>query len=135
MQITIKENVELDFEQVLNMYKIQEWSSSEKPDLLKKALENSHHVVSAWDGDKLIGLGNAISDGHLVVYYPHLLVLPDYQEKGIGKRIMQKMQDKYKDFHQQQVVADKSAVKFYKKCGFEISSKCKPMWIFEGDEH
>ena len=135
MQITIKENIKLDFEQVLELYKIHKWSSSEKPEQLKKALENSHHVVSAWDGDKLVGLGNAISDGYLVVYYPHLLVLPEYQRKGIGVLIMQKMREKYTNFHQQQVVADKNAVRFYKKCGFEISGKCKPMWIFSGKEH
>lgn len=135
MQITIKEDAGLDFDQVLKMYKLAEWSSSKKPELLKKALENSHHVVTAWDGDKLVGLGNAISDGYLVVYYPHLIVLPEYQKKGIGKMIMQKMNERYKNFHQQQVVADKHAVKFYKKCGFEVSGKCKPMWIFEGNEH
>jgi GNAT superfamily N-acetyltransferase len=33
-----------------------------------------------------VGLGNAISDGALVVYYPHMLVLPEYQGRGIGRR-------------------------------------------------
>ncbi|GAL03228.1 histone acetyltransferase HPA2 and related acetyltransferases [Photobacterium aphoticum] len=35
---------------------------------------------------RLVGIGNAISDGHLVVYYPHMLVHPDVQGQGIAAR-------------------------------------------------
>ena len=42
--------------------------------------------------NQLVGINNAISDGHLVVYYPHLLVHPDYYRQGIGKRMMQALQ-------------------------------------------
>ena len=88
-------------DQVIALYKSVEWSSAEKPDLLLKALRNSHTVVTAWDGERLVGLGNAISDGHLVVYYPHLSVHPEYQGKGIGTEIVKLMQKKYHGFHQQ----------------------------------
>lgn len=82
--IEYREGGELPLESVLSLYRANEWSSAEKPELLHKALLASHSLVIAWDGDKLVGLGNAISDGHLVVYYPHLLVLPEYQGRGIG---------------------------------------------------
>ncbi len=78
-------------EQVIALYSALEWSSAEKPKELLSALANSHTVISAWAGKRLIGLGNAISDGHLVVFYPHLLVLPEYQGKGIGKEIVRRM--------------------------------------------
>ena len=52
------------------------------------------------------GLGNAISDGYLVVYYPHLIVHPDYHGKGVGKLISGKFQEKYGSFHQQILVAE-----------------------------
>ena len=51
----------------------------------------------------------------MVLYYPHLLVHPDYQGKGIGKRIVAKLQEKYKDFHMQMLTADGKAIAFYKK--------------------
>jgi len=73
----------------LALYRANEWSSAQKPELLHSALMASHSLVTAWDDSKLVGLGNAISDGHLVVYYPHLLVLPEYQGRGIGTRLMQ----------------------------------------------
>jgi GNAT superfamily N-acetyltransferase len=58
---------------------------------LFNGLLNSDTLITAWENKKLVGLGNAISDGHLVVYYPHLLVHPDYQGKGIGKMIFDKI--------------------------------------------
>ena len=45
-------------------------------------MRGSHSVVTAWVEDRLVGLGNTLSDGHLVVYYPHLLVHPD--SAGVG---------------------------------------------------
>jgi GNAT superfamily N-acetyltransferase len=102
---------------------------------LHNALLASHSLVTAWDGQKLVGLGNAISDGHLVVYYPHLLVLPDYQGRGIGMRLMQMLMAHYKGFHQHMLVADGRALAFYRKCGFERAGKTEPMWIYAGHDH
>jgi GNAT superfamily N-acetyltransferase len=76
---------------VLLIYRANGWPAAEKPELLHKALLNSETLISAWDGEKLVGLGNAISDGYLVVYYPHLLVLPAYHGRGIGREIMRRL--------------------------------------------
>ena len=100
-----------------------------------KALKNSHSLVLAYYDRTLIGLGNAISDGFLVVYYPHLLVHPDFQGQGIGKMIVAKLQRKYAGFHQQMLVADGRAIDFYAKCGFKRAGQTEPMWIYQGDEH
>ena len=99
MQITYGETRDLPPEKVLALYKANQWSAADKLELLLKALQNSHGLVSAWDGDVLIGLGNAITDGYLVVYYPHLLVLPSYQRKGVGHGIMQRLMSLYEGFH------------------------------------
>lgn len=103
--------------------------------MLRTALANSHSLVSAWKNSNLIGLGNAISDGSVVVYYPHLLVRPDYQGMGIGTEIMRRLIEKYKDFHQHILVADGRAIEFYRKCGFTRAGKTEPMWIYAGQEH
>src|SRR5262249_36172437 len=63
---------------VVELYRANGWSSAEKPEELYSALLGSHLLVTAWDGDRLVGLGNAISDGRMVVYYPHLLVHPEF---------------------------------------------------------
>ena len=121
--------------EVIELYEANGWSSAKKPQLLMGALTGSHSLVTARHGSKLVGLGNAISDGHLVVYYPHLLVLPAYQRRGIGKEIMSRMKQRYGHFHQQQLTADGQAIAFYESVGFVRSGKTEPMWIYQGDEH
>ena len=135
MTITIKETKEVSKEAILELYKANKWSSAEKPEELYLGLMNSHAFVTAWHEDKLIGLGNALSDGHLVVYYPHLLVHPDYQSKGIGKLILKRFQEKYGNYHQQMLVADGKAIDFYEKCGFEKAGDTQSMWIYKGQDH
>ena len=135
MDITISETRDIKVEDIIALYKANKWSSANKPTDLYNALINSHSLVTAWENEKLVGLANAISDGYLVVYYPHMLVLPNYQGKGIGKMIMDKMQEKYNNFHMQMLTADGKAIDFYEKNGFEIAGQTKPMWIYNGDEH
>lgn len=135
MQIKIVETRDVNENDVVELYKANEWSAASKPTELLSALKNSHSLVTAWDGEKLVGLGNSISDGHLVVYYPHLLVHPDYQGKGIGRMIMEKMFEKYGDFHMQMLTADGDAIDFYNKMGFSRAGKTQPMWIYDGNDH
>ncbi|MDA1275296.1 MAG: GNAT family N-acetyltransferase [Verrucomicrobia bacterium] len=133
--IQYKETRELPLASVLTLYRANEWSSAEKPELLIKALKASHSLITAWDGSGLVGLGNAISDGHLVVYYPHLLVLPEYQRRGIGTKLIEVLIARYAGFHQHMLVADGRAIEFYRKCGFERAGKTEPMWIYAGHDH
>ena len=126
---------ELALECVMALYRANDWSSAQKPELLHKALLASHSVVTGWDGTRLVGLGNAISDGYLVVYYPHLLVLPEYQGRGIGTGLMRRLMSRYEGFHQHMLVADGRALDFYRKCGFERAGKTEPMWIYAGHDH
>jgi GNAT superfamily N-acetyltransferase len=135
MKIILSETRNIPQKAILNLYRQLHWSSANKPDALYEGLMNSHSLVTAWDGDLLVGLGNAISDGALVVYYPHLAVHPDYQGKGIGRRIVALLSEKYKGFHQQVLVADGQAVGFYQKCGFEKAGQTVPLWVYKGDEH
>lgn len=133
--IELREDRILPTDQLIELYRANQWSSSEKPELLTKGLQNSHSLVTAWVGDKLVGLGNAISDGHLVVYYPHLIVHPDFQGQGVGTLIVERLRKTYKDFHQQMLTADGKAIDFYKKCGFERAGQTEPMWIYQGKDH
>ena len=133
--IQYSDNRDLPRDAVIALYRANGWSSAEKPDLLLPALRASHSLISAWDGTKLVGLGNAISDGYLVVYYPHLLVLPEYRRRGIGKQIMKMLIARYKDFHQHIIMADSQALNFYRKCGFERAGKTESMWIYSGHDH
>ena len=133
--IQYSETRKLALESVLTLYRANEWSSAQKPELLHKALLASQALVTAWEGTKLVGLGNAISDGYMVVYYSHLLVLPEYQGHGIGTELMRRLMARYQGFHQQVLFADGRALDFYRKCGFKRAGRTEPMWIYEGHDH
>jgi len=135
MKIHIEETTEFNSAEILEIYKLNNWSSVQKPELLINGLKNSHCLIIASCENKIVGLGNAISDGHLVVYFPHLLVHPNYQGNGIGKLILNKLKEKYDSFHQQMLIADDKAIDFYTKNGFKKAGKTQSMWIYEGNDH
>lgn len=131
--ISMQDTLQLD--EVITLYRANEWSSADKPALLMQALRNSDTLVTARISGKLVGIGNAISDGFLVVYYPHLLVHPSFHGQGIGKQLMQALQQKYTNFHQQMLTADGDAVGFYEEFGFEKAGKAQAMWVYSGNDH
>ena len=133
--IVYSEARDIPLDALLRLYSANEWSSANKPNELHDALMNSHSLLTAWDGVRLVGLGNAISDGHLVVYYPHLLVDPEYQGKGIGSELMRRLKAIYEGFHQHVLIADGRAIDFYRKCGFTRAGKTESMWIYSGQDH
>ena len=135
MQIEISLNDNITTEEVIELYQANGWSSAEKPFQLMNGLRNSHTLVTARHSGKLIGLGNAISDGHLVVYFPHMLVHPLQHRQGIGRLMMEKLLEKYSSFHQQMLTADGDAIEFYKRMGFKRAGRTVPMWIYAGSEH
>jgi len=125
----------IEVAEVIDFYAANEWSSAEQPENLVAALRNSDSLVTARIGGKLVGLANVISDGHLVVYYPHLLVRPENQGNGIGTRIMSAMRKRYDSFHQQMLTADIDSVTFYERAGFARTGRTVPIWIYAGTDH
>ena len=134
-KLILSENRNIPVDKIIALYSANHWSAAKKPEELCSALQNSHSLVSAWIGEELVGLGNALSDGFLVVYYSHLLVLPSHQGHGVGGAILEHLKQKYQGFHQHILVADGRAIDFYKKHGFEIAGKTQSMWIYDGADH
>ncbi len=135
MHVEISMDGPIDTDEVLEIYTGNAWSSAAKPVALMAALGNSHSLVTARCAGKLVGIANAISDGHLVVYFPHMLVHPAYQRRGIGRQMMAAMLSKYSGFHQQMLTADGQAIEFYQSLGFVRAGNTAPMWIYAGTEH
>lgn len=133
--IHFSERRDIEIDQIIPIDVLNGWSAAQKPEQLHQALLNSHHLVSAWQDELLVGIGNAISDGFLVVYYPHLLIHPDYQGQGIGSQLVEMLKQRYTGFHMHMLVADSKAIAFYEKCGFTRAGKTESMWIYRGSDH
>ncbi|WP_256621812.1 GNAT family N-acetyltransferase [Methanolobus chelungpuianus] len=58
------------------------------PEQLKRAFEASYAVAVAYDRDMLIGMGRALCDGEYQAAIYDVVVLPEYQGKGVGKEIV-----------------------------------------------
>ncbi|MEO7496347.1 MAG: GNAT family N-acetyltransferase [Massilia sp.] len=135
MTIIVRLDDALEEDEVIALYRANAWSSADKPAQLMAALRGSHTLVTARIDGRLAGLGNAISDGHLVVYYPHLLVHPDCQRQGVGRRMMQALGERYAGFHQQMLTADGEAIGFYEALGFRRAGRTQAMWVYAGTDH
>ena len=87
---------------------------------LKYAFAHSLKVITAWDGERLVGLVRAVGDGYTIVYIQDILVSPSYQRQGIGTRLLGHLLDIYKDVRQKVLMTDNQpdTVSFYTKNGF-----------------
>ena len=52
------------------------------------ALERTVNL-GAWDGVRLVGSIRILTDGYFFATIPEILVDPDYQRRGIGRRLME----------------------------------------------
>ncbi len=134
-RVTIYESKVLNNHAIKTLYRACEWSIIDRaPEKLEHSLEHSDTVLSAWKGKQLVGIANAISDGELVVYFPHLIVHPDYQKTGIGKSLMEIMLERYEHCDQKIVISHEQATQFYEKLGFTDASPHAGMWIHNSSD-
>ena len=129
MGITYKTSKEFTAAQLQDLFLSVEWSSGNYPDKLQAAMINSHTVFSAWEGDKLVGLMNCLSDGIMTAYFHYLLVRPESQDQGVGKELVALMLGVYKDYARKVLIAYCEEIGFYQRCGFEIGEGKAPMFI------
>jgi GNAT superfamily N-acetyltransferase len=106
----------------LELFESSGWNAVYEVDKaeLSRALEASWYVMSAYDGDKLVGVGRVVSDGVLYAMIYDMIVKPSYQSKGIGTAILEKLiarcrRDQIRDI---QLFSAKGKVQFYRERGF-----------------
>lgn len=127
----IKDTHDFTSDQLQDLFLSVEWSSGHFPDKLAIAMRNFKTVFSAWDGEKLIGMICAMDDGVMNAYVHYLLVRPEYQGKGVGQQLVERMKAQYKDYLRIVVVAYDKEVGFYEHCGFNRATDASPMFITE----
>ncbi|WP_423774388.1 GNAT family N-acetyltransferase [Bilophila wadsworthia] len=65
--------------------------SGQLPSRLYKALLHSSTVLTAWDGEKLVGLARVLDDSEMFAFIYYVLVNPDYQGRGIAGKLIKKL--------------------------------------------
>ena len=116
-------------EELERLFLSVKWSSGHFPDKLVIAMKNFKTVYSAYDNDKLVGLICAMDDGIMTSYIHYLLVDPEYQKLGIGKRLVEMMKEYYKDYLRIVLVAYNKELGFYEHMGFKKAEDDSAMFI------
>ena len=55
---------------------------------MRLMLQNANLVITAWDGDLLVGISRSLTDFTYATYLSDLAVRLAYQRQGIGKELM-----------------------------------------------
>ncbi|MBK3493785.1 GNAT family N-acetyltransferase [Viridibacillus sp. YIM B01967] len=126
MTITFKNSKAIDKEQLESLYNDVQWTAYTKDlDILQQALIQSLEVISAWDGERLVGLIRIIGDGLTIIYIQDILVLNVYQNQGIASQLMQRTLEKYDSVRQKVLLTEEASNvrHFYEKNGFQSCDK------------
>ncbi len=121
---------------LLALYASVKWTAyTADPEKLMRALQQSLLVISAWDNDTLVGLIRSVGDGETILYIQDLLVLPTYQNQGIGLQLMQQMLQAFPDVRQKVLLTDEASDvrHFYEKCGFQSADQGQTVAFYRYD--
>ena len=88
-----------------------------EPALLARLFAGSYAVGFAYDGDRLVGAARAISDGVRSSAVYDVVVLPEYQGQGVGRRIMEDLLARLPG-RSVMLVSVPAQCAFYEKLGF-----------------
>ena len=108
----------------LDLYKSVGW---EPPGIeqVKTALKYTLATFTCYEGEAPVGMVRLIGDGGMSFYLKDFAVVPSYQGKGVGKRLMQAVERYVRECKpldwavSLELISSKEAVSFYRKFGFE----------------
>jgi ribosomal protein S18 acetylase RimI-like enzyme len=93
--------------ELMELYGQLGWTGyTDHPEKMAKILQGSLWYMSAYDGNKLVGLIRVVGDGCSIVYVQDILVLKDYQRKGIGRKLMESMLAGFHNIRQTVLITD-----------------------------
>ena len=123
MDFQIREYVCYKQDEVLTLYESVGWTGYTcRFEIMEHAFAKSLKIYGAYVQDKLVGLVRAVGDGVTIVYIQDLLVHPSYQRMGIGKALMGRILDDYKNVYQKVLTTDdtEKTLAFYRHMGMKV---------------
>ncbi len=86
---------DLDLDAFIDVYRsstLGEQRPIDDREAMRAMLSAANLVVSAWDGEKLVGIARSLSDYAFCTYLSDLAVRLEYQRQGIGKELIRRTQ-------------------------------------------
>ncbi len=111
---------------VRDLYEDANWSAYTKdmPKLMR-AISHSLAVITAWDGETLVGLVRAVGDSETILYIQDIIVLAAYKRRGIGTTLLNSLLEIYPHVRQRVLLTDSTPETrgFYEANGFQSCDK------------
>ena len=111
----------VDSDSLRMLYESVGWTSyAQDLSALQAAISGSDYVVTASLDDVLVGLVRAVSDDSSITYLQDVLVHPEHQRQGLGKRLVDMVLARYRHVRQKVLITDgrPEQLKFYTSLGF-----------------
>jgi len=94
-EITFRVGNDLDLEAVIELYRastLGERRPVDEPGCMQAMLRHANLVVTAWEGDMLVGIARSLSDFTHATYLADLAVRASHQRRGIGRELIRRTQ-------------------------------------------
>jgi predicted N-acetyltransferase YhbS len=95
-------------------------------DRIQKMLDHANLTITAWDGEKLVGIARSLTDFCYCCYLSDLAVDREYQRCGIGRELIEQTRKHLSEQVSLILLSAPSAMTYYPKVGFE---KADNAWI------
>ena len=120
--VVIRDYAAFDFNEIMNLYTSVGWTNyTDHPQMLEKAYKNSLCTLGAYTAQgRLVGIIRAVGDGASILFIQDIIVLPEFQRKGIGTDLLRAIIRRYPDVYQTELMTDNTdkTIAFYKSLGF-----------------
>lgn len=131
--ITYKSKIDdTDLSKLCDLYKMAGWWDDQcSPAKVSKLISCSFYFLSAWDGDKLVGMGRVISDAYSDAYIQDVFVAENYRKQGIAVKLVGSLTDYCLQNNIQWIglIAAPGSVGIYAHLGFEKMIDHTPMLL------
>jgi GNAT superfamily N-acetyltransferase len=126
---------DLDLDQVIGLYRsstLGERRPVDQRDCMAQMIAAAPLVVTAWHGDRLVGIARTLTDTCYVAYLADLAVDRSYQRQGIGRQLVRRTRMSLGDRATIVLLAAPAAVDYYPRIGFKHHPQA---WVLtEGQE-
>ncbi|MUT64739.1 GNAT family N-acetyltransferase [Paenibacillus sp. NEAU-GSW1] len=92
-------------------------------DRIQRMIDNAAINISAWDGDKMVGIARAITDFSYCCYLSDLAIRKEYQKTGIGKELIKCLREHLGEEVSLLLLSAPAAMEYYPRIGFEKTEK------------
>lgn len=122
MEFEYKTDANISVEQAISLYKkstLGERRPVDRPDIFANMLKHADLCITAWQGERLIGIARTLTDFSYVAYLADLAVDVELQKQGIGTRLIEETKKQLGPECMLVLLAAPKANDYYPKLGFE----------------